>query len=362
MSDEIPGFEAGPRIWLQLLEHEWDYARDTRRRLKQLSRPNFSLSPLLTRTLGRWDPATRTITLSEALLQGRRWHLVVSTLRHEMAHQVVSELYGAPPEPPHGPAFTRACALLGTSPAAAATPAELEQQREEPRIVRTVRGLLALSGSPNRHEAEAALARAQELALKHNISLAASPARRRYACRLLDRPRKRWPSYTWTILHTCEQLHQVHHIRWRLPDGEAVVELTGAPENLDLAEYAYHYLVHTGEAEWLRFRQRRGLRNNRQRLSFMSALYSSFDDRLSRQRRHLVTSQALVLHPDRALDAFYRARHPRVYTSACSGHQHHPEAGAAGAQAGARLQIKPGLGAGARPGRRPRGLLPGWRG
>ena len=227
--------------------------------------------------------------------------------------------------------------------------------------MRTIRRLLALSSSPNRHEAEAALVKAQELALKYNISLSKAPKRRRYAYRLLDRPRKRWPSYTWTILHTCEQLHQVHYIRWGLRGGESVVELTGVPENLDLAEYAYHYLVHAGELEWQRYRQRRELHNNRQKLSFMLALYSAFDKRLARQRQDLVTSQALVLHPDRELFAFYRKRHPYISTGSHTGHQDHPDAGEAGARAGSRLQIRPGLGGEADEGRprAPRGLLPG---
>ena len=361
MTEETPGFRAEPRIWLQLLEHEWDITSNSRRELRRLVRPSFSLSSQMSRTLGRWDPARRTITLSELLLEGRRWHLLVSTLKHEIAHQVVSELFGGPPDSAHGPLFARACALLGISPAATATAAELQEQREEPRIVRTIRRLLALSSSPNRHEAEAALVKAQELALKYNVSLAEAPERRRYAHRLLDRPRKRWPSYSWTILHTCEQLHQVHHIRWRLGSGEAVVELTGVPENLDLAEYAYHYLVYAGELEWQRYRRRHELKNNRKRLAFLLALYAAFDERLARQRQELVASQALVLHPDRELMAFYRRRHPHIRSGSHCSHLDHPDAGAAGARAGSRLQITPGLGneASARRPGAPRGLLPG---
>jgi len=359
----VPGFQAEPKVWLQLIRHEWAFAREEGLAGYRLERPSFELSSQMTRTLGRWDPRRRTITLSDRLLQGRRWHLLVSTLRHEMAHQVVSEVFGEPPEPPHGPAFARACALLGTSPAAAATPAELQEQREEPRVVRTIRRLLALSSSPNRHEAEAALAKAQELAIKHNISLADKPEQRRYEYRLLDRPRKRWPSYTWTILHTCEQLHQVQHIRWRLEGGESVVELTGAPENLDLAEYAYHYLKHAGELEWQRYRESRELPNNRQRLSFLLALYNAFNERLARHRQELVTSQALVLHPDRELTTFFRSRYPRISHGSQTSHQHHADAGEAGARAGSRLQIQPGLGNKSGGGARaPKGLLSGGEG
>ncbi len=360
MANDAPPFQAGPRIWLQLLEHEWEFAREGKSQLRTLRRPSFALSERMTSTLGRWDAGTRTITLSERLLHGRRWHLLVSTLRHEVAHQIVSELWRAPDEPPHGPTFRRACQLLGVSAEARATVAELEEEREEPRAVRTIRRLLALSSSPNRHEAEAALARAQELALKHNVALSAGDAgQRRYAHRLLDRPRKRWPSYTWTVLHTCEELHQVQHIRWTLPGGEAVVELFGAPDNLDLAEYVYHYLLQAGETEWQRFRREQGLANNRKRLSFLLALYTAFDRKLAQKRQELAASQALVVREDVELNAFFRRRYPHVRTGSTSSHQVHDDARAAGTEAGGRLQIRPGVrGEGEGKGK-PKALPPG---
>ncbi|MCK5799566.1 MAG: DUF2786 domain-containing protein [Deltaproteobacteria bacterium] len=228
--------------------------------------------------------------------------------------------------------------------------------------MRRIRGLLALSGSPNQHEAEAALARAQELALKHHIALSQTPDEaRRYTHRLLDRPRKRWPRYTWVVLSTCEELHDVRYIRWATPSGASVVELTGTPEDLDLAEYTYHYLLHSGDAAWQHYREARGLENNRACLTFLQELFVAFDEKLARQRQEILASEALVFHPDPKLEAAFRERHPRIRSASATGFQYDPEAGAAGAEAGARLQINPGLnkGAGGDEGQRPRGLLSG---
>lgn len=344
MTAEVPQFNAGQQVWLALVSREWDSARWERRELLPLKRPNFVLSSAMSSTLGSWAADTRTITLSAKLLEGRRWHILVDTLRHEMAHQVVSELFALPGEAKHGEAFARACALLNTSPAATARPEELEQAAEEPRIVATIRKLLALSGSDNRHEAEVALARAQQLALKYNVTLGEEGTPRTYAHRLLDQPRKRWPRTTWPVLTICEQLHDVRYVSWSVDSGHKVVELTGTPENLDLAEYTYHYLVNTGEGLWRAYRREHGLTNNRAKLSFLMPLYSAFADKLLRQRTALIRTESALVHcRDPQVEVAYRTRHRRVTRRAQAPRQHFAEAGVAGAKAGAGLTINPGI-------------------
>ncbi len=343
-SEGPPTFTASRRVWLALIEHEWENIKLETPRLRRLRKPNFAISERLTRTLGRWDATTRTITLSHRLLEGRRWHLLIETLHHEIAHQVVSELFGESDEVAHGPTFRMACDLLGISPAASAGPEELEEQRREPKVVRTVRRLLALSGSPNQHEAEAALAKAQELAIKYNVELREREEPRGFEYRLLDRPRSRWPRYTWTILAICEELHEVRHIRWSTEAGVSVVELTGTPENLDLAEYTYHYLLHTGELEWRRYRLEHRLGSNRQRLTFLMSMFHAFKEKLRAQRRDLAQTQALLPVDDPELVRFYRTRHPRVRKGSSSGMRWYDDADNAGQKVGRSLRIKPGLG------------------
>jgi hypothetical protein len=325
------------------MEHEWENVRSDRPRLLLLRKPNFAISERLTRTLGNWDARSRTITLSHQLLEGRRWHLLIETLHHEIAHQIVSELFLEADELPHGPAFRMACHLLGISPTATTRPDELDRPREEPRVVRTIRRLLALSGSPNQNEAEAALAKAQELALKYNVALRERAEPRQFEYRLLDRPRKRWPRYIWTILAICEELHDVRHIRWSTEAGVSVVELTGTSENLDLAEYTYHYLLHTGDLEWRRFRDEHRLSSDRKRLTFLLSMYNAFFEKLWSQRQVLAQSHALLSIDDPELERYYRTRHPRVRHSSSSGMRWYDDADDAGHKVGRDLRIKPGL-------------------
>src|SRR5438046_2789047 len=62
---------------------------------------------------GEWDPLTRTITLSTLLIRQFRWDTVLEIFKHELAHQIVTELDGE--DEIHGPYFQRACKRLAVA-------------------------------------------------------------------------------------------------------------------------------------------------------------------------------------------------------------------------------------------------------
>src|SRR5688500_8571559 len=62
--------------------------------------------------LGRWVEATRTIEVSRPLVLEQPWGVVVEVLKHEMAHQYVSEILGERDETAHGPKFRAVCERL----------------------------------------------------------------------------------------------------------------------------------------------------------------------------------------------------------------------------------------------------------
>jgi hypothetical protein len=55
--------------------------------------------------LGRWIESTRTLEISRPLVLEQPWGIVVEVLKHEMAHQYVSEVLGERHETAHGPNF-----------------------------------------------------------------------------------------------------------------------------------------------------------------------------------------------------------------------------------------------------------------
>ena len=98
-----------------------------------------------------------------------------------MAHQIVDEVFVVASETDHGPAFKRACALLEIEPDATMQLADQPEAVDSMR--RKIEKLLALGQSTNHHEAEQALAKAHELALRYNVRMIESAPTRAHRFR-----------------------------------------------------------------------------------------------------------------------------------------------------------------------------------
>src|SRR4051812_11016388 len=134
--------------------------------------------------LGQWLAGERRIELSRAFVVDGAWGAVVEVLKHEMAHQFVTEVLGDPDPTPHGPAFRAVCERHGIDASAAGGP-EAAPTPEAQRVLSRVAKLLALAESPNVHEAELAMAEAQRLMLRHNVDVT---VRSSYSFRHLGTP------------------------------------------------------------------------------------------------------------------------------------------------------------------------------
>jgi len=233
------------------------------------------------------------------------WGAVVEVLKHEMAHQYAHEVLGATDESAHGPAFRSVCERLGIDAAASGVP------QAEGRVVATVARLLALAESSNVHEAEAAMAAAQRLMLKHNIEHTSQA----YAFRQLGKPTGR-TTEAERILAMILGKHFFVEVIWvpvyRALEGKraSVLEICGSRENLAMAEYVYEFLMRTAERLWSdRENLTKTGRNERQR--YLSGVMSGFAEKLDRQARAHEKS-GLVWIRDADLERYYRKRHPHV--------------------------------------------------
>src|SRR5690606_6539567 len=74
------------------------------------------------RELGSYNSSTRTLRIARRLLLDYDWTAIEEVLRHEMAHQYVSEVLGVRDESPHGPAFAQVCARFGIDATANGAP------------------------------------------------------------------------------------------------------------------------------------------------------------------------------------------------------------------------------------------------
>lgn len=265
--------------------------------------------------LGRFVASTRTIELSRALVLEHPWGVVVEVLKHEMAHQYVYEVLGERDETPHGPRFRAVCERLGIDGAAQGMPrsqAETGDQKIAERIAR----LLALAESPNAHEAEAAMAAAQRLLLKHNIALQAARTAQGYVWKHLGKPTGR-TTEAERVLSLILAKHFFVEAIWvpvyRPAEGKrgSVLEICGTPQNVEIAEYVHGYLIETAARMWRDYKISVDIRSDRERRTFLAGVMSGFSEKLAREAK-ASREAGLVWVADGDLATYFRKRHPHV--------------------------------------------------
>jgi hypothetical protein len=273
--------------------------------------PLLALGPT-SATLGQWQPDRRQITLSASLVRQAPWEQVKEVLRHEMAHQYAHEVLRARDERPHGQAFRHACEKLAVDPVVAGIQEAPGEDRS--RASTRVRKLLALAASDNRHEAEAAMAKAQTLMLKHNLDLQTQVGT--YTARIVG-PRKlrfeRWEQELSGLL--------THHffvagiwvqtyLRDRDRTGRAL-ELMGSTDNLDLAEHVHAFVTEAAQRGWKTYKRRQPDAGRADRTDFLLGVVRGFRDKL-KQQTSVNEAAGLVWVGDANLDEHQAARYPRT--------------------------------------------------
>lgn len=260
------------------------------------------------RFYGQWDRRSRTIRMARSFTMGRPWGEVIEVLKHEMAHQYAHEVLGATDETAHGPAFRQTCERLGIDASASGLPEA--RDTTEDKLVRRIQKLLALAQSPERAEAEAAMAAAQRLMLEHNLHHTPS----RYTWRHLGEPTARLPAHVKIlggILLAHFFVEAIWIQVWIAREGRhgKVLEIVGAPENVEMAAYVWDFLLGTAERLWVSHKLQHGIRGDTDRRRFLTGVMAGFSarQRLDKQKHQEL---GLVWVGDPGLDRFFDARHP----------------------------------------------------
>jgi hypothetical protein len=328
----------------------------------RLSRPLVTLLDS-SGLLGKWDATTRTIGISVFHILEHSWESVLDTLRHEMAHQYVHEVLGLPGAPPHGEPFREASKLLRCDPAAAASQGSLKSldasSDERDKVLGRIRDLLALATSPNEHEAASAMRMANKYLLKYNLDLAALEGERHYSYRYLGRSIGRVHEYQSTLGHILQE-HFFVLVIWTFSYDPfrdvpgSILQVSGTPENIEVAEYVYNYVMNLTEPLW---RAHRKLRESSggTKLQYLAGLLRGLQAKLDLQRRELKDEHGLVWVGDKGLTDYYEHLHPKTTSSSNWGASRSADFHA-GMEDGRKLTIHRGIGSESRN----RGkLLPG---
>jgi hypothetical protein len=279
-----------------------------------LSAPTFELVPTRA-TLGRWVPRTRTIEISRALVVGEQWTAVVEVLKHETVHQYVHEVLRETDQTAHGAAFRTVCARLGVDARASGVPAPKLRDAKD-KVVDRIARLLALAESPNRYEAEAAMAAAQRLMLKYNLDAATAQQSRSYDFAHLGRPTGRVLEHERLVAMILGKHFFVEAIWvpvYRPLQGKrgSVLEICGSRPNLAIAEYVHAFLHQTAERLWCEHQRERRIASNLQRRSYLAGVMTGFADKLRAQSAKS-RGEGLVWAGDGELARYFRQRHPHV--------------------------------------------------
>ncbi len=311
------------RRLLAVLREEWEHWNVARFR-RALRPPVFALDDASTR-LGQWECATRTLSLSRSFVLTHAWPSIVEVLKHEMAHQFVSEVLDVTDETSHGPTFQRVCRDRGIDARAAGRPLNGEEDPRTARVARTVEKLLALASSDNVHEAETAMRAARRLLAQHNLGDADLPGAERVHDYLHVGPVllrvHEWQRLLASVLAEHFFVEAIWVSAYVPTTGKrgSQLELCGTLANLKIAEYVHGYLVHVAPRLWDSYKQRESVRGDRERLPYFAGLMNGFRQQLrtdaSADAKGARSAQRELVHvATQALRGFYRSRHPYVRT------------------------------------------------
>jgi hypothetical protein len=212
---------------------------------------------------GSWNPSTRVMTFSLSLLRNYEWGAVEHVLRHELAHQIVSEIFGMDCYGvSHGELWGEACKIVDIAPVRCDSDLFLSSFKspdgpDDSSMVDKVRKLLihANDSGATEAEAESFMVKAKELMLRHDIKMQdISGNERLWVVRPIGPLFKRWPVYMWKLGKLLSRHYNVNCIQTYGPDGTHRLELFGEPSNLDIAEYVGHALLN--QADYLYEKQK----------------------------------------------------------------------------------------------------------
>jgi hypothetical protein len=336
---------------------------------EELFMPNFNIMEM-DRTWGLWDSVNDELSINQKLLRYYPWEAVEHVMRHEMAHMIVSDIWRADDVSPHGETFKRACNILNIpgDRCDSSTYLMAYGQTDE-KVVRKVKKLMALSTSSNVNESTSAMAKAHALMRKHNVKdIYEDDERDIFISRPIGIIGKTVPQYVRSICAILEEFYFVKHIatyhREKSKRGFGYekfryVEIFGKPENLDLAEYVFHFLYNQGMSHWEEFKKEAkelgdDIKGTYSKQAYLEDFYLGYGRKLGNEKdkgeveetetEAEAMNEVLSLAEDK-LDDRYKKNYPNLVYRSTRGTT---KSGGDGYSSGNKLKFRPGVGRGNR--------------
>jgi len=301
----------------------WVLSPEERQHMQQ---PLFGLRTTKSR-LGYWSGDKNEITISRTFALNYPWDDVRDVLYHEMAHQYAEQVLKSSDKSPHGPDFLKACHRLRANPKASGRYKPLHDQihlqsiSKEDRVLIRVKKLMSLAKSTNRHEAEAAMAKAHELMRKYNIDLLNRSSHRDFVSMFIGSPALRHHREKYHLANLLQKYYFVQGLwvsSYVLSKGKMgrVFEISGIPENVKIASYVYDFVINTIDMHWRRYNQEKTL-NRYRKTDFAVGIIEGFCNKLDDQKptpSNQTKTNALISIQDPLLVAYMSHKYPRTRT------------------------------------------------
>ena len=345
--------------WLSQLAAEFDnicyqYTVQLRPPILQISHS--------TRVLGSWTAHSRTLSISSYLILQHPWRITLQVLKHEIAHQICSEIYGDQKNG-HGEGFKKACSLIGVDHsfqrAAADTVEALSTWQKEDgkapqqHILDKVKKLFALGQSGNEHEAALALQKAGNLLRQHNLSMAHLVQSNDLTHTTIDTKKQRMAVHLKVISSILDGYFGVRVIHASQYDPyrnkiHKTIELMGTRENVAIAEHCYYFLEERLHTLW-KSHQGKILGDRRiAKKSYSLGLLAGFKEKLASEKKVSATqsesgdasTEKALLKTEGMLDVFVAQRFPRLRTTKTKKMHINPDVYRKGCARGKKLHLR----------------------
>lgn len=263
---------------------------------------------------GDWNPTTRTIRLSQKLMEIGNWYQLTSVLKHEMAHQIVSEILQSIDG--HGPDFQKACDMIGVPDEFRnatvdfqSFPLDWKQRNESSGKISKIQKLLSLTSSTNPHEAELALIKAQNLGSTLNLNDHSQHMRNFYYHHQLKSKNGNISRLDKEMLHFLIQHYSVfgfigQSYCLQKNQEEKTLEIMGLKENVLIADYVFKFLT--------RVMQEKSKNTKGSRLSFQSGILEGFKSKLSANENRIDVQALMVVPLSPQLKKYAGTIHPNL--------------------------------------------------
>jgi outer membrane protein TolC len=311
---------------------------------------------------GHWDPNKKMMFISQKLILNYSWEVVLSVLKHEMAHQIVSDLDQV--SDGHGPFFQKACKRLGLDPQFCKASLSMETTfvhwkfdktpEEDEILLNKIQKLLNLAQSSNEHEAAVAMTRVQELYEKFNIKKWQLGEKQKFEILTLNFRKKSIPT---THCLACSILQQHFYVTTIFNSlycpmentSHKTIEIIGTKQNVLMAEYVFLFLIERIELLWKYYARTKFL-STKFKSSYQRGILDGFLKKLeeskknrekehNNEKNHGVALMTLNLIHQKELDDYLQEKHPRIVKNNRSSGSVYTEHFQEGIQEGKKINL-----------------------